>query len=225
MFQIELPKEAIEIAKLISNAKGESILVGGTVRDYFLSKSISKDVDIEVYHLSPSKLENILSKFGKVSTVGKSFGVFKLSSAFGEYDFSLPRTENKIGKGHKGFQVIHDPNISFEKAASRRDFTLNAIGYNILTGAILDPFNGLQHLKEGLLHHIGPSFSEDPLRVLRAMQFVGRFEFKIASQTIKLCKSLDLSELPKERIFEEFKKLLLKSSSTIFCYYFNAHEW
>lgn len=206
-----LPQEIIAIAKEVAANKGKALLVGGSVRDHFLDLASHKDLDVEVYGLSPAELETVLSQFGKISAVGKHFGVFKLSLNQCEYDFSLPRTENKIGKGHKGFMVTPAPDISFKEAASRRDFTINAIGYDILSGEIHDPFNGLQNLQQKIIKHIGPAFVEDPLRVLRAIQFAGRFEFSIAEETIEICQSIDLEELPKERIFEEFKKLLLRS--------------
>lgn len=212
MSPLHLPFDVKSISKTIAKANGKAILVGGSIRDHLLGNPDYKDLDIEVYGLSPSDLEGILSRFGRIAAVGKAFGVFKLSLNGREFDFSLPRTENKTGKGHKGFVVTPDPQMTFEDAASRRDFTINAIGYDIQTEKILDPFNGLQNLQQKIIKHIGPAFSEDPLRVLRAIQFAGRFEFKIAAETQELCRSLDLSELPKERIFEEFRKLLLKST-------------
>ncbi len=209
--KLSVPKEVLTLAKAISEAGGKAILVGGSVRDFLLSESTCKDFDIEVYYLQLDQLESILSRFGKVIAVGKSFGVLKLVAQQAEYDFSLPRSENKIGKGHKGFRITSDANMTFEQAAARRDFTINSIGYDILSEHILDPYRGIQDLQRGVLRHIGPAFIEDPLRVMRAMQFAGRFEFQIASETIQLCQTLTLNELPKERIFEEFKKLLLKS--------------
>lgn len=208
-----LVPEILSIAEIISAAGGRAILVGGSVRDHFLQQPLSNDYDLEVYHLPPVQLETILKHFGKVSTVGKQFGVFKLSTPQQNYDFSLPRAENKIGVGHQGFHVHFDPDMNFEKATARRDFTINAMGYDVLTKEILDPFHGLDDLKLKILRHIGPAFREDPLRVLRAMQFSARFEFKIAPETIKICRSFNLSELPKERLYEEFKKLFLKAQN------------
>ena len=211
MTQILVPPELIEITKILKKLNGRCILVGGTVRDFFLNKKISKEFDLEIFGLSPEIIESILVKFGKVCAVGKNFGVLKLSSHNAEYDFSLPRSENKSGSGHRGFFVKTDSHMSYKKAASRRDFTINSIGYDLLTHEVLDPFKGLSDLKRKKLRHIGPSFVEDPLRVLRAMQFSARLEFGIAPETIELCKVLNLGELSKERIFEEFRKLLLKA--------------
>jgi len=176
-----------------------------------MGRKISKDIDVEIYGMVPEILESVLEKFGKLHLVGKSFGVLKLKTSGTEYDFSLPRSESKSGKGHRGFLVKTDPSMSYKKAASRRDFTINSIGYDLLTGEVLDPFNGLSDLKRKVLRHIGPSFAEDPLRVFRAMQFSARLEFVIAPETIELCNQLDLAQLSTERIFEEFRKLFLKA--------------
>jgi len=208
---IPVPQELYKISKALHNYKGRSILVGGAVRDFCMKKKTAKDLDIEVFDINLEILESILQKFGKLHAVGKTFGVVKLITENAEYDFSLPRYENKIGIGHKGFFTRADPSMSFKKAASRRDFTVNSIGYDLLKNQLLDPFNGLEDIKKKTLRHIGPSFSEDPLRVLRAMQFSARLEFEIAPETIKLCNDLNLEELSKERIFEEFRKLLIKA--------------
>lgn len=206
-----IPKELIVIANALSKYNGRSILVGGAVRDYYMGGKISKDLDVEIFGINTEVLESILQNFGKLFIVGKSFGVFKLKTATAEYDFSIPRRENKTGKGHRGFLAKPDPTMSFEIASSRRDFTINGMGYDLLKKQLLDPFNGLEDLNKKIIRHIGDSFSEDPLRVLRAMQLSGRLEFEIAPETVKMCKKLNLSELSKERIFEEFKKLLIKA--------------
>ena len=209
---LPIPQELYKISESLFKRKGRSILVGGAVRDFCIEKKITKDLDIEVFDMNLDVLESILQKFGKLYTVGKTFGVLKLKTENAEYDFSLPRYENKIGIGHRGFFTRSDPSMSFEKAASRRDFTVNSIGYDLLKHQLLDPFNGLEDIKRKTLRHIGPSFSEDPLRVLRAMQFSARLEFDIDPKTIKFCNELNLEELSKERIFEEFRKLLIKAS-------------
>jgi len=208
------------ILKTISNAlqkyNAKAIIVGGSVRDYFL-KLPSKDYDIEVYGLDNlEQLEKILSKFGSVNLVGKSFGVLKFVHEKEEYDFSFPRLESKVGKGHRGFDVETDGSMTFEQAALRRDFTINAMGYDIEAKAFLDPFNAQEDIDAHLLRHIDDySFVEDPLRVYRAVQFCARFGYELATETKKLCINMVkdglLEELPKERIYKEFVKLLLKS--------------
>ena len=211
-----LPTIIKTISKKLQNHNAKAIVVGGSVRDHFLNLPI-KDYDIEVYGLeSLEELENILSEFGTVNLVGKSFGVLKFIYNKEEYDFSFPRTELKISEGHKGFTVQTNGEMDFKTAAKRRDFTINAMGYNIEEKAFLDPFNAQEDIKNKILRHIDDdSFVEDPLRVYRAVQFSARFEFKLAKETTILCKKMVtknmLEELPKERIYTEWKKLLLKA--------------
>jgi len=201
--------------KIIQN-DATPILVGGCVRDYFLNLNV-KDYDVEVYGLNTlEELEKILEEFGSVNLVGKSFGIVKLSTPDMEYDFSFPRLENKVGQGHTGFDVIIDGTLDFKNASKRRDFTINSIGYDYKNKVFLDPFNGIEDIKKKLLKHIDDStFIEDPLRVYRAIQFSARFEFSLDSHTFDLCKKIaqteEFSEISKERIYEEYKKLFLKS--------------
>ncbi|OHE12437.1 MAG: polynucleotide adenylyltransferase [Sulfurimonas sp. RIFOXYC2_FULL_36_7] len=192
------------------------VIVGGFIRDSLL-KIESKDIDIEVYGaLSFAELENLLQEFGNVNIVGKSFGVCKLKFKEYDLDFSLPRMDSKIRSGHRGFEIHVDPNLDFKTAASRRDFTINSIGYDVIEKKLLDPFCGADDLKNRTLRAVNlETFIEDPLRVLRAAQFCARFQLKIENQLFLACKNMVsknmLDELPKERIFEEIKKLLLKS--------------
>lgn len=191
------------------------ILVGGYVRDQLLHLATSKDIDIEIYALySLKKLEKILQEFGDVSSVGKSFGVCKLKYQEFELDFSLPRSDNKIESGHRGFEIITNPNLDFTTASSRRDFTMNAIGYDVKEKILLDPFHGQNAIDAKLIKAVDlVKFEEDPLRVLRAMQFSARFEFQLEDLLLEKCREMIeknlLGELPKERIFEEFKKLFI----------------
>jgi len=193
----------------------KAIVVGGSVRDYCLGFE-PKDYDIEVYKVELDELKNFLSSYGKVSLVGKSFGVLKLSHDGKIYDFSIPRTEKKIAKGHRGFEIKCDKNLDYKEAFRRRDFTINAIGYDIQNQKYIDVYDGLNDLKKRVLKVVDEkTFVEDPLRVYRAAQFVARFELKVDDKTKELLKLMvdrgDLEELPKERVFEEFKKLLLKA--------------
>lgn len=188
---------------------GTPYLVGGSVRDIILGKE-SKDYDIEVYGISAEKLGQILeAELGaKPQQVGKQFGVFK----FGDFDISLPRKEVKVGERHTDFDVEFDENLEPRDGAKRRDFTINALMYNPKTGKIYDFFGGLDDLHNKQLKHIDDkTFVEDALRVYRAAQFAGRFGFTIHPDTKELASSIDLSHLPPERIYEEFKKLFLKS--------------
>ena len=213
---MKLPEIIETISNLLVKENAKAIVVGGSVRDHFL-KLPSKDYDIEVYGLeNMDQLEEVLGKYGSVNLVGKSFGVLKFTHEGEEYDFSFPRTESKVGEGHRGFNVETDGNMTFEMAAKRRDFTMNALGYDVVEKRFLDPFSGLDDIKQKKLRHIDDeTFIEDPLRVYRAVQFCARFEFDLSEETFILCKRMIadgmLEELAKERVYLEFAKLLLKS--------------
>lgn len=191
-----------------------AIIVGGYIRNSLL-KIDSKDIDIELYGLdSLSELVEILAEYGRIDLVGKSFGVAKLNYKGFELDFSLPRLESKIAKGHKGFSVTLSKNLDFESAAKRRDFTINAIGFNIATKELLDPFNGVEDVEKKLLREVdATTFIEDPLRVFRAIRFSSIYELNITPSLFNLCKKLakNVNELAYERIFEELSKTLLNS--------------
>ena len=214
--KFEYPNELQIIFKKLNTHNLKAIIVGGYVRDFFLAK-VSKDIDVEVYGLSKlDALVEIVQEFGKVDLVGKSFGVCKLHYKGLDVDFSMPRLENKTSTGHRGFVITTKKELEFIKASSRRDFTINAMGYDTLNKKILDPFGGLQDLHKKILRIVDKkSFIEDPLRVLRAMSMVARFDLEVHNYTLLLCKSMVnkgmLKQLPKERIYEEFKKLFFKS--------------
>jgi len=213
---IDYPKILDKIFDKLDSNNASAIIIGGYIRDFLLTIP-SKDIDIEVYGISSyNQLEDILQEFGDVCTVGKSFGVCKLLLDDLDLDFTLPRIDNHIASGHKGFEVCLDPNLDFVRATSRRDFTINAIGYDVKKKKILDPFGGREDLKNKVLRAVDPkTFIEDPLRVMRALQFAARFELHLHHTLFNLCQDMIqkqmLHELPKERIFEELKKLLLQS--------------
>ncbi|MBD3808533.1 MAG: CCA tRNA nucleotidyltransferase, partial [Epsilonproteobacteria bacterium] len=215
-FAISLPPIIKTISDELSKQNYKAILVGGCVRDYFLDLPI-KDYDVEVFGIENiENLEKILCKFGKVNIVGKSFGILKFVYGEHEYDFSLPRTETKSSSGHKGFDVVCNGKMDFKSAAIRRDFTINAIGYDMASGEVLDPFNGLTDIKRKIVRCVSKdTFAEDPLRVYRAAGFCARFGFGIDDDTLMHCSQMtkkdEFKSLPKERIFVEFKKILLKS--------------
>jgi tRNA nucleotidyltransferase (CCA-adding enzyme) len=206
---MELPDRVSGIANAIAESGGRAMLVGGCVRDELMGIE-PKDWDLEVYGVRPEKLREILDTFGDVNVVGEAFTVYKIGQ---HLDVSLPRRERKVGKGHRGFVVEGDPDMSFREACSRRDFTVNAILKDPLTGEIVDPFNGREDIERKVLRHVSSeTFAEDSLRVLRAAQFAARLEFDIAPETIEICKSIDVTDLPKERIWGELEKLLLKAN-------------
>lgn len=199
------------IAEAVKKYGGRMFYVGGYVRDRLLGTE-NKDIDVEVYGIAPEKFLEILSKFGAVNTVGKSFGILKVKGL--DADFAMPRRERKIGSKHTDFEVSVDPFMPYEEACRRRDFTINSILEDVLTGEIIDPFDGRNDLAKKIIRHIDDStFQEDALRVYRAFQFAARFGFTIAPATLELIKRMleELKLLPKERLFEEFRKLLLKS--------------
>lgn len=205
---MELDPEIIRIGQAVKSAGGRAVVVGGFVRDRLMGLP-SKDVDVEVFGLSLDVLEATLSRFGEVQTIGRSFGVLQIKGL--PIDFSLPRKDSKVAPGHKGFEVAFDDSLSFEEASRRRDLTINSIGLDILSGEILDPHNGTADLASGTLRATDPShFSEDPLRGVRVAQFAARFTMSPDPVLLQLCRDLDLSELPGERLLEEFRKLLLK---------------
>ncbi len=205
---------ACRFAEAVHESQGLALLVGGSVRDEVLGKA-SKDFDIEVYGLDAARVEEIASMFGKVDAIGKAFGILKVSGSDGiDLDISLPRTDSKIAEGHRGFEVKVDPNMSIIEAAKRRDFTFNALMKNPLTGEIFDPFNGVEDLRTRTLRITDSErFKDDPLRVMRAAQFIGRFGLTTDVKSLEEIQAMvpDLHELPKERFKEEWDKLLLKS--------------
>jgi tRNA nucleotidyltransferase (CCA-adding enzyme) len=192
------------IALAIRDAGGRALIVGGWVRDRLLGRE-SKDIDLEVYGIDAARVRQVLETFGRVETVGESFQVYKL----GDIDVSLPRRESKAGRGHRGFDVTGDPHLSIADAARRRDFTVNAIAWDPLTGEYEDPFDGRGDINRRVLRVVDPSrFSDDSLRVLRAVQLAARLEFHLDDETRALCRAIPLDDLPSERVWGEIEKLL-----------------
>lgn len=198
---------ALEIARTVRDAGGRALVVGGWVRDRALGLD-PKDLDIEVFGIDAPALRTLLERIGRVDAVGESFTVYKVVG----HDVSLPRRESKTGRGHKGFTVEGDPHLSFEEAARRRDFTINAMSWDPLTDETIDPFRGADDLKAGILRAVdATTFADDSLRVLRAVQFAARFGLTLDEQTRTLCRTLPLDDLPAERIWGEVEKLLLRA--------------
>jgi len=205
---MEIPEQVLRLAESARNASGRALLVGGCVRDDLMDKQ-PKDWDVEIYGIEPARLRELLETFGPVNIVGEAFTVYKVGA---HLDVSLPRRERKTGRGHRAFIIEGDPEMSLAEAASRRDFTINAILQDPLTGEILDPRKGRDDLQRGIIRAVSPdTFSEDSLRVLRAAQFAARFEFRVEPETVSLCRAIDLSDLPSERVWGEMEKLLLRA--------------
>lgn len=200
---------ALLIAKKVKEIGGNVYFVGGYVRDKLLGID-NKDIDIEVHGITPNQLENILDTIGERIFFGESFGVYSLKGS--SIDIAMPRKEKLRGVKHTDFDITVDPFIGTYQAAIRRDFTINALMQDVITGEVIDHFNGVSHLENKIIKHINEeTFIEDPLRVLRAAQFAARFGFEIDIETINLCKRMDITQLAKERIEEELKKALVKS--------------
>lgn len=200
---------AQRIAGKVAQQGGRVFYVGGLVRDKLLGRE-NKDVDIEVHGVTPEALEDILDSLGKRTKMGACFGVYGLKHY--DLDIAMPRREQATGRGHQDFAVFVDPFLGTQKAAQRRDFTMNALMEDVLTGEIVDHFGGQEDLKRGIVRHVNDvSFAEDPLRVLRAAQFAARFSFDLAEETLSLCARMDLTSLASERIMGELEKALLKA--------------
>lgn len=202
-------KTALKIAHKVKDAGGCAYYVGGCVRDFVMGRECF-DTDMEIHGIEENVLEKILSECGDVLKYGKSFAIYSLAGC--SIDIALPRREVATGKGHRDFDVTPDPFLGTLKAAERRDFTVNALMQDVITGEITDHFGGLDDIKKGVLRHVNDNaFSEDPLRVMRMAQFAARLGFEPCRQTLELCKTVDLSPLSRERVFDELKKALLTS--------------
>jgi len=198
----------------IAKKGGRCLLIGGAVIDTIQSR-IVKDWDIEIYGLSLVDILSTLKELGhSFKLEGVSFGVIITKIGGVDIDLSVPRRENKIGVGHKRFNIELDSMMTPKEAALRRDLTINSMYRDLHTGELIDPYNGLKDLHAGILRATNPdTFVEDPLRVLRIMQLLPRKGRVVEYDTKVLCSTIidSFSELSKERVFEEFKKLLLKA--------------
>ena len=204
------PEHLQTIERLCSAVRtegGRGFLVGGAVRDAHLDRRVI-DFDIEVFGLSPQALQQALERHWKIDTVGASFAVFKLRHL--PIDVSLPRRERKTGSRHGDFMVEADPEMPLGEATRRRDFTINSILFDPLDGDIEDPFEGRKDLEARVLRHTSERFGEDPLRVLRGMQLCARFVLEAAPETIEICRRMTTEGLARDRVFEEWRKLLLQ---------------
>ena len=202
-----------QIAVAVREAGGRALIVGGWVRDRLMgSVPPATNIDIEVFGIPADRLRALLERFGRVEAVGAAFQVYKL----GDLDVSLPRRESKAGRGHKGFHIAGDPAMTIEDAARRRDFTVNAISWDPLTGEYVDPFRGREDLDRRVLRVVDPTtFPDDSLRVLRAVQLAARLAFAPDEEARGLCRSIPVDDLPAERVWGEIEKLLLAPRPSI----------
>lgn len=193
-----------DICARIGGANGRVFLVGGCVRDLILGQNPG-DLDLEIFGIGAKKLESL---FGEaLEFTGKKYGIYRLKNW--PIDLGIPRRESKVGDGHRDFSMVFDPSMALKNAASRRDFTINAIYWDPVCRKFADPFGGRRDLSKGRLRHVSDRFVEDPLRPLRAMQLIGRFDLSVDPKTIDLCRTIDPAAISAERIFDEFRKLIL----------------
>ena len=203
-----------DIATAVRDAGGRTLIVGGWVRDRLLYGPGHEpaNVDLEVFGLPGDRLRTVLETFGDVDAVGESFQVYKI----GAIDVSLPRRDSKAGRGHRGFVVTGDPDLTIAEAARRRDFTINAVSWDPLTGEYFDPYDGRGDLERRLLRVVDPqTFADDSLRVLRAVQLAARFDLTLDGASRELCRQIPLDDLPPERVWGEFEKLLFARRPSI----------
>ena len=202
---------AEKIAEKARSAGGRVFYVGGCVRDKLLyGGELRGDIDIEVHGVEPAVLWDALDSLGEPLQYGSSFGIYGLSGS--ALDIAIPRKEHATGRGHRDFEVFTDPFIGAEAAARRRDFTVNALMEDVLTGEIVDPYGGREDLEKRVLRCVDPaSFIEDPLRVLRCARFAAVLGFSVDPATVELCSGMDLATLSRERVEGELKKALMGS--------------
>lgn len=207
--ELKFEKWSLEIKEI----GGDMYFVGGCVRDSFIGVK-SKDIDLLVTGIELNKLVDVLSKYGKVNMVGESFGIIKFKP-FGDvddYDIALPRTERCTGDGgYRAFETFSDPFLPIEKDLERRDFTINSVAKNVFSDDIVDPFGGVSDIKEKIIRMTNPeTFKDDPLRMLRAVQFASRFRFIIEFNTYKAIieNGSRIKEIPFERVLIELDKIV-----------------
>ncbi len=214
--EAKLPAHVQKLFTKIHDTGGKAYVVGGFVRDALLGIDAS-DLDVEVFGLKAEELVECLEALGQVHSVGESFGIHILNvpevERFSTIDVAMPRRERTTGHGHRAFDVSVDPILPFKIAAERRDFTINALSLDPLSGVVYDAVGGLEDLQQKSLRHVSSAFVEDPLRVLRAAQFAGRLGFQVADETLDLCRSIrpELNHLARERIWQEWTKILIKA--------------
>jgi len=219
---VPLTPAATAVVETIAAAGGRPLVVGGSVRDALLDHP-GKDVDLEVHgHPAVAELTSRLSVLGHVDHRGQAFGVLALKVDGQDFDISFPRRDSKSGAGARGFDINVDPNISVQEAFGRRDFTINAMGWDPLTGELIDPYDGASDLRSGILRHTTAAFRDDPLRVLRAVQFAGRFEFTLAPETVAECRDITAAiarsgglrnAVSLERVWQEWRKLARRGTA------------
>lgn len=199
-----------KIAEKINTLGGRLYLVGGAVRDELLGKE-NHDND---YCITGITAEEFQKAFPQARIRGKSFPVFIINNA----EFALARSEEKVGKGHRGFKIITNKQITIEEDLARRDITINSIAIDILTNKRIDPFNGEKDIEQKIIRATTTHFKEDPLRVYRVARIAAQLGFRVEEKTLKLMNELkeELKTLSAERVFAEFSKALETDKPSIF---------
>lgn len=202
--------DILKIANKIKENGGNLYLVGGAVRD----KLLGKEVHDEDYCVTGITSEDFEKLFPEAYLRGKFFGVYDLDGK----EFAMARKERKSGIGHKEFDIEIENSITIEEDLERRDITINSIAEEVLTGKLIDPFNGIEDIKNKIIKSTSNSFKEDPLRVYRVARFAAIFDFEVDENTIEMMKMLknELNTLSKERVFTEFKKALASNKPSKF---------
>jgi tRNA nucleotidyltransferase (CCA-adding enzyme) len=212
MTPLALPHGVRRVAEALSGAGGRPFLVGGGVRDHLSGRAVT-DWDLEVFGLDVDAIADALRALGRVDAVGRSFGVLKARPRgwIGpDIDVSLPRSDSKVGPGHRGIHVQGDPHMPLREAARRRDLTINAMSIELPGGALVDPFGGQRDLTDRLLRAVdADTFLEDPLRALRVARFAARLDFDVDPALVALCRNAAVDELPPERVGREWEKVWL----------------
>ncbi len=209
--RLVLPGLVETIVRELRVAGHRAVVVGGAVRDTLLGLD-AKDFDVEVYGIAYDRLAALLAQHGRVDLVGKSFGVVKLHTPAGDFDFAVPRRDSKFGLHHRDFRAEFDPDITPQEAASRRDFTINAMAWDPVDSVLLDFFDGEKDLRAGRLRATGHAFSEDPLRVLRGLQLAARYDLRLEPETALMCRTIadQYGTIAVERVGDEFMKWAVK---------------
>lgn len=202
--------EILEIANKIKEKGGALYLVGGAVRDELLGRKVH-DEDYCVQGLNKNEFEEL---FPNAFKRGKFFGVYDIE----QKEFALARKERKNGQGHKEFNIKTGKKITIEDDLSRRDITINSMAKEVLTGKIIDPYNGRQDLKNRIIRATTQAFKEDPLRVYRVARFASMLNFEVDKQTLNMMNEQkeELKTLSQERVFNEFRKALETNKPSIF---------
>lgn len=181
-------------------------VVGGFVRDFLLERA-AYDIDIEIHNIDVKLFETIIERYGEYKLQGK-FGVYKILN-FDNVEFAIPRIESVTGVKHTDFSINLDPYMGTKQASLRRDFTVNALMYDLKSLTIIDHYQGINDLNNKVLRHVSPKFSEDPLRVLRGIRFASELGFKIAEDTLRLAQTIPLDNIATERMNNEFRRYFL----------------